>query len=96
MLLPVALRAWVGISKHLYLSVDEVHDPVLGNAACGISLSLAGTVVGEAGVGNFYDEEHLVRPGMCPFIVIRVGLADGEVWLGFAPVVQYDRVLQSH
>ena len=60
----VLIAGWRAADFHLV--GREVHNPKLRNAMAGIERSFHVTVIGQTGIGDLYDEQHVHRNAASP------------------------------
>ena len=80
---------WLAI--YLEHAVDQVHDPVVGDARTRIRASLAAACDSEPREGDVHDQRRVRR--MSVNIIPRSAANDGNVRLGLGSVVQADWTL---
>src|SRR5207245_11060406 len=87
-------RVGTGIAEHFEDALDEIHDPVVGDAGPGVKAALVVPVQSQARVADL-DEQHGLR-GMAQYVVAKAAGHGGHVrfWLGL--VVQSQGRLRAN
>ena len=90
-------RRRVAVGRGLPADLDvpgrEIDDPEFRNGVTGVERALHGTVVVQAGVGHFDQQQDIGRPSVGVLVKVRPRLEQREVRLRLAEVVEPNRSL---
>src|SRR5262249_3513895 len=86
----ISASLWLAV--HFDGALDEVDDPVIGNARLGIDAWLELAVLFQTGVRDFDDQERCLRM----LVVVIAQQNDGYIRLGFGVVAQRQWKLRAN
>ena len=90
----VLIAGWCAADFHFV--GREVHNPNLRNAMAGIERSFHVAVIGQTGIGDLYDEQHVHGTRRRPTIIIGPWLEHREIGLRFGEVIKSNGILHRH
>lgn len=78
------------LAEDVELAPGEVEHPILGDACLGVGALFFTDVVGEAGCGEFDDEQCVARAGVGGAVAAFAQLENGKIGLRLGVVVEAD------